>query len=126
MHLEHAHRDLMASVLTEPLTEEDALLWMTLLHTHEIQLVEPLLDDCPGMTTLAAITQRHTADIIADLWPDRQDRERTNYVYWYHTWLITRPAEFLDEVKESDLSRLLQLREQLMREPRIKAVVEEL
>jgi hypothetical protein len=40
-----------------------------------------MLPERPGILSLAALTQRSAAEIAADAWPDRNDAERTNYVY---------------------------------------------
>jgi hypothetical protein len=125
-----ARAELLRSVLPGPLTEEDALLWMVLLHTHTIHLRPGVLSNhsngkqAEETVVLAAETQRGAASDIAALWPDRTD-ERSNYAYWYFQYNIRTPYEALDAVPEDQRIRLLELRSFLASDPRVAAIVEE-
>lgn len=127
---ENAHAELLRSVLPRPLTEEDALLWMVLLHTHVIHLRSGVLTihrengQTEEITVLPPHTQRGVASAIAALWPDRTD-ERANYVYWYFEYNTRTPYEALDVVPEEQRTRLLELRCLLASDPRIAAIVED-
>lgn len=117
-----AHRELLRNVLQRPLTEEDALLWMVLLHTHAIHLSPGVLAE--EAIVLSAETQRGVASIIADLWPDRAD-ERSNDAYWYRQYNTRTPYEVLEDVPRDLLSPILRLREILSRDPRVSAIIED-
>lgn len=125
-----ARTDLLRSVLSDPLTEEDALLWMVLLHTHEIHLRPGVLSNrgdgvqAEEIVVLPSDTQRGAASIIAALWPDRTD-ERANYAYWYFQYNTRTRYEALDVVPEEQRTRLFQLRQLLAKDSRVAAVVEE-
>ena len=125
-----ARIELLRSVLPSPLTEEDALLWMVLLHTHEIHLRPSVLssrrngEQVEETVVLPAETQRGAASVIAALWPNRKD-ERANYVYWYWQYNTRTPYEVLDAVPEDQRTRLFKLRNLLASDPRIAAIVEE-
>jgi hypothetical protein len=124
---ETARVELLRSVLPEPFTEEDALLWMVLLHTHAIHLRPDALSRCGNgepIAVLAAETQRGAAGVIAALWPDRAD-ERADYVYWSFQYQARTPFEVLEEVPEDQRARLLELRHLLAGDPRVAAVVAE-
>lgn len=127
---ETAHAELLRSVLPKPLTEEDALLWMVLLHTHAIRLRPGTLTahrengQTEEITVLSPQTQRGVASAIAALWPDRTD-ERANYVYWYFQYNSRTPYEALDVVPEDQRIRLFELRCLLASDPRIAAVIED-
>lgn len=120
-------RELLGSVLKGRLTEDDALLWMVLLHTHAIHL-RPILQSVNGVPgsgeVLPAETQRGAAEVIAELWPDRHD-ERADPSYWYWQFNVRTPYELLNEVPRELRARLLQLRDLLAQDPRVAAVVEE-
>jgi hypothetical protein len=127
---ETARVELLRSVLSGPLTEEDALLWMVLLHTHEIHLRPEVLSNRGNgeqgeeIKVLPAETQRGAASAIAILWPDRTDT-RANDVYWYHQYNTRTPYEVLDAVPYDQRTRLMELRYLLASDPRVAAVVEE-
>jgi hypothetical protein len=48
MTINTVHEELIRANLDAPMTEDDALLWMALLHTHEIHFRSPLLSDRPN------------------------------------------------------------------------------
>jgi hypothetical protein len=121
--IDKAHRELLRDVIGEQLTEEDALLWLVLIHTHEIHLRVPMLGDAPGVTTLAPATQRHAASVIATLWPDRASQQAA-YTFWYREYQLKTPYEDISEVPPHQLARLVQLREALLQDPRVASVVE--
>ena len=58
MTIDTVHEDLIRANLDAPMAEDDALLWMALLHTHEIHFRSPLLSDRSNVMGLAAITRR--------------------------------------------------------------------
>jgi hypothetical protein len=130
MAIKTARAELLRGVLSGPLTEEDALLWMVLLHTHAIHLRPGVLssqgdgEQAGEIAVLPAETQRGAASIIAALWPDRSD-ERANYAYWYFQYNTRTPYEVLDAVPEDQRTRLFQLRHLLAGDPRVTAIVEE-
>jgi hypothetical protein len=121
--MDKVHKELLRGVISGQLTEEDALLWMVLIHTHEIQLQSPMLTDAHEVTTLAPATQRHAARVIASLWPDRASQQ-AEYTFWYREYQIKTPYEDISEVPPHQLARLVQLREALLQDPRVASVVE--
>lgn len=127
---ETARVELLRSVLPGPLTEEDALLWMVLLHTHAIHLLPGVFfssrngERAEEVKVLPAETQRGAASDIAILWPDRTD-ERASYVYWLRHYNLRTPYEVLDAVPEDQRTRLFELRHLLAGDPRVAAVIEE-
>jgi hypothetical protein len=122
--MDKAHRELLHDVISAQLTEEDALLWMVLIHTHEIHLRVPMLGDALGVTTLAPATQRQAASVIAALWPDRASQQ-AEYTFWYREYQLKTPYEDISDVPPHLLARLVQLREALLQDPRVASVVEE-
>jgi hypothetical protein len=125
-----AHRELFRDVTPRNLTEEDALLWMVLLHTHQIHLRSDVLADGSaesqtGKTTvLPAVTQRVAADVIASLWPEQQD-ERSRYLYWYSLYNARVPYEVFSDVPPELRLRVSKFRDLIAQDPRVVAVVEE-
>lgn len=109
--------------------ERDILLYMVLLHTHEIVLQPGVtLDDVTfadsgGELRLPPITQRDAAGVVASRWPAEDERGR--YEYWYWKYNGTTPYEMLDDVPVQDRARMEELRLRLLDDPRVARVVEE-
>ncbi len=103
---------------------------MVLLHTHAIHLSSGAhandgADNQDGGTAfLHALTQREAASVIAALWPNRTD-QRADYVYWYFQYNTRTPYEVFSDVPKELMTRLLEFRSTLAREPRVAAVIEE-
>jgi hypothetical protein len=123
------HRDLLRNCVGSRFSEPDALLWMVLLHTHEIRMKPGAATNSNGspVTAFAAITQRHAAQVVAELWSERRptDIERSSYAYWYHQYNSRTPYEVFSDTPESLVARLIELREVLASDPRVDAVVPE-
>jgi hypothetical protein len=125
-----AKEELLRRVIGGGLTEDDALSWMILLHTHQIRLEPGTLDGDQGAAhageppALGAETQRGAAKVVAALWPDRNDR-RADYAYWYSQYNTRTPYEVLSDVPQDRLARVLDFRRALAAEPQVAAVVEE-
>jgi hypothetical protein len=105
------HSDLAKSLLGSRRSEEDALTLMILFHTHRIRLREPILEDRPGITEIAAITQRHAADAIAQAWPDRSDERRIHYAYWYWRFNTATPYECAEDIPPDWSTRVQHMRD---------------
>jgi hypothetical protein len=125
---DNIHRELVGACTAGRLTEADALLWMVLLHTHELHLQPGVMEGAdPSLTVVPALTQRGAAAVVADLWADlegRQDR-RSDYTYWYHQYNSRVPYEVVIDVPESLRPRLIELREALARDSRVASVTPE-
>ena len=119
--------ELLGTILKQPFSEEDALVWMILLHTHQFCL-RNLAAEPEGTnqreTRLAPLTQRCAGEVIAHFWPDRSD-ERANYYYWYKLYNTKTPFEDLTELSPNLMARLVQFRDLLAKNPQIQAIVEE-
>ena len=109
-------------LLGERPNEEDGLALMVLLHTHRVRLSEPILDDRPGVTELAAITQRHAAEILADSWPNRGDAQRSNRGYWYYQFNARTPYEVIEDIPQDWTLHIQRLREALARSPMVSSL----
>ena len=133
-----AHEELVRTAANGRLTEEDALVWMVLLHTHEMHLQTDAVCDswrshtADGHAILAAHTQRGVAAVIASLWKVMKgkrgrpsDDQRSDYAYWYGQYNTRVPYEVIDSVPADLLHRLQELRDLLARDPRVIAVVPE-
>jgi hypothetical protein len=122
------HLDLLESIVKAPLTEEDALLWMILLHTHQIHLRASPAANGSNIETqseiLCPLTHRGAAEVIARVWPDRAD-ERGKYTFWYRQYNTRTPYEDLSQVPREMMPRLFELRNLVARDPRVRAVVED-
>ena len=103
-------------------SEDEALAMMILLHTHHVWLKAPILEDRPGVADLAAITQRHAAEVIAAMWPDRSDRQRTDYGYWYYLFNTRTPYEVVEDIPQDWMVRVQRLREQLANSAAVKGL----
>jgi hypothetical protein len=132
-----AHTDLLRTALGGKLTEEDALLWMVLFHTHEIHLLAAAVDESwnrhakDGVVKLAAHTQRGVAEVVAELWAEIKTKRgrdvdpRSAYTYWYWQYNRSGPYETMESVPVELRQRLEELRSRLAQDPRVVAVTPE-
>lgn len=125
MRCDELYVSLAREALTTHLKDDDVLLFMILLHTHEIHL-QPgvLLDDvaCDGIhpLVLAPLTQNQPANVAASLRPADATRNRNHH--WY-----SRFGEFDPHAIPADRQeRFGQLLARLRLDPRIAAVEEEM
>jgi hypothetical protein len=116
------------SVLSREDLEEELLMFMVLLHTHDIQLKRGiLLEDAhqadPSLPiVLRAVTHRHAASIVASLWP-RNDK-RGAYEYWYAQYNTATPYEVVSDIPPAQLRRLDSMKERVLKDHRIEALKE--
>jgi hypothetical protein len=122
------HQAITRSILSPETLEEEVLLYMALLHTHDIRLrPEVRLDDVVQADqtqgiVLPAITQRHAASVVASLWPP--DDKRGQYEYWYSRYNRLTPYEVLGDVPSEQLNCVRRFRELLLCDSRVDAVIE--
>jgi hypothetical protein len=124
MNKANAKEELLRNAIRGGLSEEDALLWMALLHTHEIHLQPGTLEDLKGdpIVILSPDTQRGAAAVIAALWRKHSDPVRTDYTYWYFEYGMRTPYELFDDAPPAHQERIRQLREALTHDKRVVAV----
>lgn len=116
------HIVLAKKALGQHPSEDDALALMIILHTHRIRLREPILLDRPGVVDLAAITQRHAAEVISAIWPDRSDKRRTDRNYWYSMFNTRTPYELIEDVPQDWMICLQRVREHIAENPVVKGL----
>lgn len=135
----NAHFELVRNSLKAGLAESDALLWMVLLHTHEIHVradfvEKPWRDHQEGgAVVFPALTQRGVAAVVAKLWLETKLKKksqgkaepRTNYIHWYWEYNTRVPYEIVEQVPAGLRPRLEELRAILEQDPRVFAVVPE-
>jgi hypothetical protein len=132
----NAHLDLVRRATSGSLTEEDALVWMVLLHTHQIRIKAEFVDDSwrrherNGVVSLSPHTQRGVAAVIAELWTEIKhkrkrsvDDPRNSYCTWYYEFNFRVPYETIEAIPASLLERLEQLRSLLVQDARVIAVI---
>jgi len=107
MTTDDVHNVLASAALGSEPTDEDALALMILLHTHRISLHDLALRDRPGVTELEPIAQRHAAEVIATVWPDRTDRRKTDPLHWYMLFNTRTPYEVVEDIP-ADWARLVE------------------
>ena len=113
--------ELLRNAIRDALSEEDALLWMALLHTHEIHLRPGILEDLNvgSVAILPPDTRRGVAAVIAALWRKRSDPVRTNYLYWYNQYGQRTPYELFESAPAAHQERIRQFREALLADDRV-------
>jgi hypothetical protein len=112
------HRELIRNHIDDPSNEDEMMLWMLLIHTHAVRLVKPLAGN---ITLIHGATQRVAAAAVADLWSDREDKEKTLYVYWYHEYAHRYHSKSL--VPANDAAKIETLRTKIEADPRVEYVV---
>lgn len=79
------HERLVREAFGGPISDEDALMLLTLLHLSEIRFEKGTLIDEPDVQGLEGITLRHASACVAGLWP-ATDADRSNRMYWQERW----------------------------------------
>lgn len=116
------HEEVLRDVIREALSEEDAPLWMLLLHTHQIRLRAPLMIDAPNETSIHALTWRGAADVMAHLWPARSGKGADpNYWYWEYT--RRHFPERVSDFPQALATRVGEMRDRLNAHPDVADVV---
>ena len=108
-----ASKQLYAALISESTTrardENELLLWMLLLLTHEISLHEPIMEDFPSQLVMPAITQRTAAEILSIVWPEQEAGHSPND--WYRRFQLgigdPRSAETSQKVRLAEMATLL-------------------
>ena len=114
------HKELLAASIGTRPNEAEMLLGMDLIQTHQIELVAACLQDEPGQTVVPPVTQRFAASVVAGLWPDRTDKERTRAEYWYHEYTLRYQAGFGSP--SGDAAQIETLRQKIESDQRVKLV----
>jgi hypothetical protein len=121
LHLIHA--ELIQKHIADATDENELLLWMVLIHTHQISLAMPSIQGAPDLEVVQPATQRAAAGAIAGLWPTREDKERASYLYWYRAYQLRTPYETMRAVPPEILARIEILRQKLETDSRVKSLV---
>jgi hypothetical protein len=126
-HLFDLYRDFTKKILSsgQSASDEDVLAWMVLLHTHTIALFDPIISEHNGITNLPPVTKRTAADVVASLWSDQMDTDRSNYQYWYGRYETETPFELIEQVTPDYVTKVTRMKRQLMSDPRVRSVVPE-
>ena len=117
MTIDDLHSRLAGPFLGQSPNEQDAMALMILFHTHRFRLsapLDPLRADRPGVSEVNAITQRDAAAAIAAAWPDRADKDRCDYRFWYWRYNTVTPYETVEEIPPDWLERVQKLKETLL------------
>jgi hypothetical protein len=118
--VETVHAEIAEGVIDEA-TDEEGLTLMLLLHTHRLTLTGAVLTDRPGVVELAPLTQRHSADVVAQVWPS-SDRERASASHWYSKF--QQPVfEIVDELPSAWVRRVDNMRARLAAHPLVASLV---
>jgi hypothetical protein len=128
----------MRDVLNGRLTEDDALLWMVLLHTHQIHIRAECVEadwrkhQKDGFVILFAHTRRGVASVIAEIWREikmkrkrQSDDHRTRYESWYWDYCSRVPYKLAESIPDNLRPRIEELKSLLLGDLRIVAVVPE-
>lgn len=106
-------------------TDEDALALMILLHTHHAWLGDTALSDRPGVRDVAALSQRHAAELVAVAWPDRHDATRTSPNHWLVRFITETPVEVLEDVLPPWDERLARAKQRVLSSGLVQAMTPE-
>lgn len=117
--LKSIHKDLIQDRIENKNDERELLLWMVLMHTHQIKLSTACLVDAPTVSVIEPATQRVAADVIAELWPGRDDKEKKSYAYWYRKYQIEVPYETLADLPSEMTLQIERLRKKVESDSRV-------
>ena len=99
------HVTMVKDMLQTPVTDDEALVIMGLLHLCPIEVPAGTLSDAPEVKLLEPITQRHAAQCLASLWRDTT-AERSQPSFWYNLWNETKMSETVEELSAAYLHKL--------------------
>jgi hypothetical protein len=120
--LQSIHKELVRDHVAHRANEEELLLWMTLIHTHRIYLAVPL-QDAPDVTVLEPATQRTAASVIAEVWSNRQDKEKTSYIYWYRKYQQECRYETMSAVPAEKVAKIDKLCQAMESDSRVRKLI---
>jgi hypothetical protein len=122
MTLEEMHRALAQVGLGPQPADDDGLAVMLFLHTHHLQLGAASLSDRPGVRDLAALAQRHAAEVVAAAWPSRQDSLRMSPQHWYYEFNTRTPFEVVEDMEPFWAERVAGVRERILKSGLVQAI----
>jgi hypothetical protein len=99
------HVKMVKDMLQTPVTDEEALAIMGLLHLCPIEVLAGTLSDAPDVKLVEPITQRHAAQCLASLWRDTT-AERSQPSFWYNLWHENKMPETVEELPAAYLQKL--------------------
>ncbi len=99
------HVTMVKDMLQTPVTDDEALAIMGLLHLCPIEVTAGTLSDAPDVRLLEPITQRHAAQCLASLWGDTT-AERSLPSFWYNLWNENKMPETVEELPAAYLHKL--------------------
>jgi hypothetical protein len=74
-------------------SEDDLLLWMLLLLTHEIHLKEAVIEEFPDRLVMPPITQRYATEVLSACWPEQEGGSSARSLYRRFQLDIGNPAK---------------------------------
>jgi hypothetical protein len=122
MSLNSIHKELIQDYIEDKNNEDELLLWMVLIHTHQIRLSSALLVDAHAVSVIEPATQRVAAGVIAELWPGINDMEKTSYAYWYRKYQLKTPFETLADLPSEKVLQIEKLRRKVESDSRVVAL----
>lgn len=114
--------EIFAKLIRKHDDERHLLRWMHLVHTYQIELAEAEGSAAARHRTVPAATQREAASLIAELWHDRADLEKTNYMYWYREYAMR--YESGTRVPEEEREQIEILYQMMAADPSIKKLID--
>jgi hypothetical protein len=111
------YSEILRDVGVTGLAPADALWFAVILHTHrivlrpEVELEECRDDEGLGPISLLPISVSHTAEVLAPLWPETDERGRRSF--WHFLYLSVTPYEVLAEIPPALRPRADEARRQL-------------
>ena len=124
MTLDEVFAALAREALGQAPSDEGALALMILLHTHQVRFGQPVFDDRPGVTEVAALTHRGCAEMVAAAWPDRAAPRRTrkDYTFWYHEYVCRTPFEVIEDVPSPWRARVEAIKGRVLANRQVAAI----
>jgi hypothetical protein len=106
-------------------SDQDAFLIFVLFHSYRIELSSAVLSDRPGVTDVAALTQRDVSSALASAWRGTSD-ERADPYFWYFRWNKEWGSYgHAENLSAEEQTRLDQLKGRLEEHPFVSQLVSE-
>jgi len=111
--------ELLRNHITNAKSQHEFLLWMLLLHTHKIKLASHSKSGANPILLLP-VTQRIAAEVVAELWPDQQYKEKMDYRFWYREFVLEYGGA--SAIPSQVEQELVSLREKLQCDNRVQSI----
>ena len=112
--------ELLSKAIENRSDEAEMLLWMHLICTYQIRLKNDGASGTEGCITVSPVTQRGASQILAALWANPDDGEKTLCEHWYREYALKLGGE--SQISKAQADEVQVLRGRLESNAQVVAV----